>query len=186
MLAKVAACAAGPISAHSWYASVEASRRDRGHPVRLMYVEPQETTRMTGLLGTLSNNQSIDMSPADETDGVPNASSRAPKRDEYGLICAGHTAHSTEALKVRRVVDRAVVRVFGGDTLQSAVRGVTSEFRQRLYTYQRLLRGKLLECGKCVECSAAHTIYSALEAQTDTTGSRHPSARIARAARIVL
>jgi len=67
-----------------------------------------------------------------------------------------------------------------------AVRGITSEFRQCLYTYQRLLRGKLLECGKCVECSTAHNIYIALDMQSGTSSSRHPTVCITRAARIVL
>jgi len=67
-----------------------------------------------------------------------------------------------------------------------AMRGVTSEFRQCLHTYQRLLRGKLLECGKCVECSAAHNIYIALDMQSGTLSSRRPTVRIARAAKIVL
>jgi hypothetical protein len=126
ILSKVLRCATSPLSAHSWYASTEASRREHGHHVRLMFLDPQETTRMTGLLGTFSNNQSIDMTPDGEESGVPNAAARTPKPEESGIICAGHTAHSTEALKVRKVTDGVVVRVLGQDTLHSLMHVVRS------------------------------------------------------------
>jgi len=59
------------------------------------------------------------MSPVDEDDSVPNTASRAPKSDEYGLVCVGHTANSTKALKVRKISDRVMVHVLGKDTLRS-------------------------------------------------------------------
>ncbi|KAF8531152.1 hypothetical protein JB92DRAFT_2825296 [Gautieria morchelliformis] len=70
------------------------------------------------LLGTLSNNQTVDMCPG-EAPGVIDHERRAQRNDADGFLCAGHTTHSTEAMRVRRVTDRCRVRVLSRDTLGS-------------------------------------------------------------------
>lgn len=129
-LSRVSAACIDPISAHSWYAAIEASRRPAESVSRVMYPNPQETTRVTGILGTLTNNQTLDMAPEGEESGVPNASARKPKRQELGFICAGHTAHSSEALKVRKVTDMCHIRVLGQDTIQN-IKSVSNSIRRR-------------------------------------------------------
>jgi len=104
---------------------VEAFKYEHGHPVRLIYVESQETTYMTDILGTLSNNQFINMLPVGEDNSVFNVVSKAPKPDEYGLVCARHTTHSTEALKVRKISDRVMVHMLGEDILWSIMQTAT-------------------------------------------------------------
>jgi hypothetical protein len=67
-----------------------------------------------------------------------------------------------------------------------AVRSMTNELRLRLHTYQRLIRGKVMENDKCVECSVAHAIHTTLAMHTGESAGRRASSRIARTARLVL
>lgn len=107
-----------PISAYCWYGSTEAINA----PDRVsssLYPPPQETTRMTGLLGTLSNNQALDMSPIEGK--VPEEAARRFNTEELGFVCVAHTAHSSEAMRARRVADRVSVRVLANDTIRSMI-----------------------------------------------------------------
>ena len=62
-----------------------------------------------------------------ELPGTIDQEGRAQRPDADGFLCAGHTTHSTEAMRVRKVTDRCVVRIFTRETLfllRAATRGL--------------------------------------------------------------
>lgn len=86
-----------PLSAHSVHAFLEAELSSALSCYRALFEYPKSNVPATGLIGTLHNNQVIDMSPH-EPDGQPNSREREYRSHYLGILCAGHTAHSTEAL----------------------------------------------------------------------------------------
>lgn len=99
-----------PISAHSYNAHKESTQTSTGDKCRYIFSEPLLTTRTTGLIGTLNNNQQIDSSPY-ETSAVPDINARSHRIEYNGFLCSGHTAHSSEAMRARKVVDKLRIRI---------------------------------------------------------------------------
>ncbi|KAF2861616.1 hypothetical protein K470DRAFT_256745 [Piedraia hortae CBS 480.64] len=69
-----------------------------------------------GLIGSLHDNECIDMCPGDNKD-VPDLAARSFLKGYRGFICAGHTSHSTEAGRVRRVTCDVRVRLLSQHTI---------------------------------------------------------------------
>lgn len=100
-----------PLSAHSNHAWLESNSARDGTFSMGVYVQPQETTAVPGLSGTLHNCQVIDLATElddDYTDGEE----RLQFLSEYdGFLCRLYTPHTGEAGRVRKVCNGVVVRI---------------------------------------------------------------------------
>lgn len=103
-----------PISVYSVNAYIES----RLHNIKDDHVFkiPSQSTLMTGILGGINNNTTVEMG-FDEPDGVKNEHKRAYTHDMVGFICCGHTAHSEDAGKSRRMTSFTRVRVISHGVL---------------------------------------------------------------------
>lgn len=109
---------ASPLSAYSCHAYYESQRKPNTSWYREMFVYGSQVTPMTGLLGTLHNNTSIDMTL--ESDGTGEAIHERRYKEHYeGILCAGHTAHSGDAGVARRVTCAVDVRLVCRATVTS-------------------------------------------------------------------
>lgn len=118
ILDKVELCGFKPLTVSTSQAAVEASKYGASSGYTDLYLYPHNATQSNGLLGTLADNEALDMAP-NEKNGVPDVDLRE-WRDEYvGFVCAMHTSHSTEAGRVRRVTCDTSVRLISNDTLTS-------------------------------------------------------------------
>jgi hypothetical protein len=107
-----------PMSAHTTHAYLETQNVNLHTPMVDIYMLPRNATPSTGLLGTLHNNQLIDMAPNE----LPSEPSKRDRSffDEYaGFICASHTSHSTDAGRVRRVTCGISIRLISNQMLES-------------------------------------------------------------------
>ncbi|PLW04981.1 hypothetical protein PCASD_26333 [Puccinia coronata f. sp. avenae] len=104
-----------PLACYTAYASTEERncRRDTSEEV---YTQPEETTAVTGLLGTLHNNTAIDMAPW-EPENEPDTAACTYNTAHLGFICAAHMSHSTDAGRVGRLCRDTTVRLCD-DSLQ--------------------------------------------------------------------
>ena len=118
VLDMVESCGFRPLTVGTAQAAVEASKYGASSGYTEVYLYPHNATQSNGLLGTLADNQALDMAP-NESDGVPDVDLREWKDDYVGFVCAGHTSHSTEAGRVRRVTSDTAVRLVSNDTLVS-------------------------------------------------------------------
>lgn len=106
-----------PVSCSTVHASLEASTDpESSYLAERCYAFPRDSVPSTGLYGTLHNNQVIDMSPY-EMKNEPDQERRAFKDDYLGFICAGHTSHSYDAGRVRRVTCDVKVRILSHNTV---------------------------------------------------------------------
>lgn len=107
-----------PISLSTVHAAMEAA----WYPNRVNYHDvfkfPHNASQSTGLIGTLADNQCVDMLPGDRDKSV-NVEDRLYLDEYLGFICAGHTSHSGEAGKIRRVTCDVRVRILNRDTITS-------------------------------------------------------------------
>ena len=99
-----------PLSAHSQHAWLESEDAKDTFKVLRIFKQPEETTAVPGLIGTFQNNQLIDLAQEDVNENI-NAEARYQDLETPGFLCAGHTAHSTEAGRVRRVCDKVTIRI---------------------------------------------------------------------------
>jgi hypothetical protein len=107
-----------PISVYSAQAYVESKdKRGKGDYI---YKAPSQSTLMTGILGGINNNTTIEMG-FEEEEGERNMDKRTYKDDMFGFICCGHTAHSEDAGKSRRIASFTRVRVFSNTALWMAL-----------------------------------------------------------------
>ena len=111
-------CGFQPVTASTAQAAVEASKYGSSSGYVDLYMYPHNATQSNGLLGTLADNQAIDMSPKEENQ-VPDMECRSWKDHYLGFICAGHTSHSTEAGRVRRVTSDVRTRILSEQTMRS-------------------------------------------------------------------
>ena len=118
VLDKVESCGFTPLTVATAQAAVEASKYGTSSGYTDLYLYPHNATQSNGLLGTLADNQALDMAP-NESDGIPDVDLREWKDEYVGFVCAGHTSHSTEAGRVRRVTCDTTVRLISNDTLVS-------------------------------------------------------------------
>jgi hypothetical protein len=121
-----------PISASTVHAVLEAHHFTNSSNYGDVFKFPHGASPSAGLIGTLHDNQCIDMSPADEKN-KPNVAARAYLPEYKGFICAGHTSHSVEAGRIRRVTCDVRVRVLSDrllddlDELSMLLAGANSE-----------------------------------------------------------
>jgi hypothetical protein len=106
-----------PLSLNSSHGAHDCSERSIVIDEHKLMLYPRSATPSTGLIGTLHNNQVADMVPW-ENDHVPTCIlADREYRDTYtGFICAGHTSHSTEAGRMRRVTCDTKVRIMSDQT----------------------------------------------------------------------
>lgn len=104
-----------PLTLYTTHATEEERLAIRTKDNRV-YTAPEETTAVTGLLGTLHNNTAVDMAPW-EAENEPDIEARTYDVTNLGFVCAGHTSHSTDAGRVGRLCKDAVVRMTSECTL---------------------------------------------------------------------
>jgi hypothetical protein len=121
-----------PHSAYSAQAYIESSlARGRDKP---LYTLPRQSTVVTGMLGGLHNNTSLQM--GFEEEGMADPEKRAYDIKYLGFICAGHTSHSSDAGKSRRVTSYTRVRVLWESILDCVkLRCSTQEDRRDWIVY---------------------------------------------------
>jgi RNA polymerase Rpb2, domain 6 len=105
-----------PLSANISHAAMEADHYGSSIYSKI-FLYPHNAAPSTGLIGSLHDNQCIDMSPG-EQNKQPNIELRSFKPEYIGYICAGHTSHSTEAGRVRRVACSVRVRILTPHTIE--------------------------------------------------------------------
>ncbi len=116
ILRKLRSSPGPPLSASTTHAAMEKDHYINSASYDSTYLYPHNAAISIGLIGSLHDNQCIDMSPGE--DRIPDMNNRSYKTDEYiGYICAGHTSHSTEAGRVRRVTCSTRVRILTEDTI---------------------------------------------------------------------
>lgn len=116
ILSIIAEAPTSPVSASTVHAVLEAQHFDSGSDYDDVFRFPHGASPSAGLIGTLHDNQCIDMSPADERN-KPNITARDYLSEYKGFICAGHTSHSVEAGRIRRVTCDVRVRVLSNKLL---------------------------------------------------------------------
>lgn len=105
-----------PLSGNTTHAAMEANHFDSDDVYKEMYLYPHNAAMSVGLIGSLADNQCIDMSPGEERK-QPNREKRQYDSDMTGFICSGHTSHSGEAGRVRRVTCDTSVRILTQETV---------------------------------------------------------------------
>ncbi len=97
-----------PLCAHTAQAWVESvDKRGKNDTI---YGLPSQSTTVTGVYGGLHNNAGIEMG-FDEPEGMRDMERRKYNKLYLGFLCAGHTAHSHDAGKSRRLASYTRVRV---------------------------------------------------------------------------
>lgn len=104
-----------PISASTVHSATECAWYGSNTPFASLYKFPHGAGLSTGLIGTLADNQCIDMLPGDQEKAV-DPSKRVFEPHYAGFICAGHTSHSGEAGRIRRVTSDIRVRLLSANT----------------------------------------------------------------------
>lgn len=113
-----------PLSMHTIHAWLE-STDDKGiTKVMNTFVQPQETTAVPGVFGTIHNCQIVDL--ATEKDGeYPNMEARDSYVDGYDcFLGVMHTSHSTEAGRVRKVANYTEVRILTSRLVATLATGI--------------------------------------------------------------
>ena len=161
-----------PLSLNTVHASMEAAKHPRGARFDELFLFPHNATPGNGLYGTLADNQAVDMC-ATEEDGDIDRSAREYLDNYIGFICAGHTSHSTEAGRVRRVTSNCRVRVLSHSVIDwfKRLAAITEEGSEQTYPwivfcmgkYCRATEGQLLSLTKFRRaCSIAGDISASL------------------------
>ena len=109
-LSALAASFSSPVSAHTQHAWHESQDRRDAISRSEIFKEPQETTAVPGLIGTMRNNQQIDLA-LERDNEQPNIEKRMDMLDIPGFLCSGYTPHSNEVGRVRAVCDHVSIRV---------------------------------------------------------------------------
>ncbi|KAI0155066.1 hypothetical protein GGR52DRAFT_566770 [Hypoxylon sp. FL1284] len=111
LLCSIQGCNFTPFSLGTVHTAMESSDLGlevEGSPLALF---PRSAAPSTGVIGTFHNNQCIDMVPW-EKDSEPDVQARQYDDVHVGFVCAGHTSHSLEAGRMRRVTSDVSVRIF--------------------------------------------------------------------------
>ena len=109
-----------PLSANITHAAMEANHFRDSVGYKDIYLYPHNAAISVGLIGQLHDNQCIDMSP-NEMEKNPNLDARAYIDEFIGYICAGHTSHSGEAGRVRRVACDVSIRLLTRSNVEKFV-----------------------------------------------------------------
>lgn len=136
-----------PLSIHSQHAWLESDDSKDIACTLGIFKQPEETTSVTSLLGTLQNNQIIDLSPY-EPDDVPNMNLRLKDADIPSFLCKGHTSHSTEAGRVKRVCCDVYTRMLSKDLLEKTTRvcEMSERFNKGIKDWTLFYMGKICKC----------------------------------------
>lgn len=111
MLETLSSFPASPLSASITHAAMEYDHyNDERSHYNNIFLYPHNAAISTGLIGSLADNQCIDMSPGEDPN-VANTDNRQYMSEYTGFICAGHTSHSGEAGRIRRVTCDIRVRI---------------------------------------------------------------------------
>lgn len=141
-----------PLSAHTQHAYYESEdSKDFIHKLRI-FMQPEETTAGPGIFGTLHNNQQIDLAQEIDSKNI-DMDARYRDVDIPGFLCAGHTAHSTEAGRVRRVCCDVSIRVLNNTLLSNVYKALDKAQKFNVGSKQWLLfcMGKMIYCTtKCI------------------------------------
>ncbi len=113
-----------PFSAHTVQAYIE-SERKRGRK-DVVFGLPSQSTVVTGIHGSLHNNTSLEMG-FDEKEGTKDVVKRTYDPSLMGFVCAGHTAHSSDAGKSRRLCSYTRVRVVHPSILDCIIEADNTE-----------------------------------------------------------
>lgn len=132
-----------PLSLSTVHASMEASKYPREPRFDKLFLFPHNATPGNGLYGTLGDNQAVDMCP-DEREGEVDSVGRQYLDDYIGFICTGHTSHSGEAGRVRRVTSDSRVRVLSHSVIDwfERLAGVMGAEAGGAYTWAVFCMGK--------------------------------------------
>lgn len=136
-----------PLSVHTQHAWLESQEAKDITNVLGIFKQPEETTAVTGLFGTLQNNQLIDLAQEDSGSTI-NIDLRYKDIEVPGFLCSGHTAHSTEAGRVRRVCDKVSVRILNNIMLTQLCKACEVAERQNKGNKEWILfcMGKMVYC----------------------------------------
>ena len=136
-----------PLSVHTQHAWLESQEIKDITNTLAIFKQPEETTAVTGLIGTLQNNQLIDLAQEDIENTI-NKDLRYRDLEIPGFLCSGHTAHSTEAGRVRRVCDKVSVRVLNGTVLDKLYRAceVSNKYNSERKNWVLFCMGKIVYC----------------------------------------
>lgn len=142
-----------PLSFHSYHAYLESTEFKDVTKSYGVYCEPLETTAIPGMMGTAHNCQIVDLAQEAEGD-TADISLREEYLEGYdGFLCAGHTAHSLEAGRVRRVCMGTYIRIFGSNIVDKLVRGLEIADKYNIGSRDYLLfcMGKMIMCNiRCI------------------------------------
>ena len=136
-----------PLSVHTQHAWLESEEAKDTSNVLGIFKHPEETTAVTGLFGTLQNNQLIDLAQEDSGSTI-DADLRYKDVDIPGFLCSGHTAHSTEAGRVRRVCDKLFVRIFNDSMLIQLCKAceISDKYNKDKKEWILFCMGKMVYC----------------------------------------
>lgn len=169
-----------PLSVHTQHAWLECEEAKDINNILGIFKRPEETTAVTGLFGTLQNNQLIDLAQEDSGSTI-DVDLRYKDVDIPGFLCSGHTAHSTEAGRVRRVCDRVFVRILNDFMLIQLCRAceISDKYNKDKKEWILFCMGKMVYCTTksilllrnfLISCSSSNihipTIYINSEAHT--------------------
>lgn len=143
----VQSCGFRPLTVSTAQAAVEASKYGSVGGYNKLYMYPHNATQSNGLLGTLADNEALDMATQEE-DGVPNTELRQWKDEYVGFVCSGHTSHSTEAGRMRRVTADTTVRIISKNTLASLDSLRMCIINDTMYDTQQLRNWTIFMMGK--------------------------------------
>lgn len=118
VLNQILLCNFSSVSACTAHAAVEAHKYGSEAKYEEIFTFPHNATPSAGLIGTLGDNEAIDVAPH-EQGPVPDTTARK-WRDQYlGFICAMHTSHSGEAGRMRRVTADTSMRILSQRTIDT-------------------------------------------------------------------
>ena len=136
-------CSFSPLSLNTVHAPMEAAKYPREPHFDKLFLFPHNATPGNGLYGTLGDNQAVDMCPAEESDKV-DYDGREYLEEYVGYICTGHTSHSGEAGRVRRVTSDCRVRILSYSVIDWFERAanVIEEATEQVYSWTVFCMGK--------------------------------------------
>lgn len=109
-----------PFSVHSKHAWLECEESKGSAYAMGIITKPEETSAVTGVMGTLHNCQVVDIAPY-EPEGVPDMSKRMRYLDIPAILDPAYTPHSSEAGRVRKLHESARVRLLNAKMLEKTL-----------------------------------------------------------------
>jgi hypothetical protein len=158
-----------PLSAHTQHAWFE-TQDSRDIMMSLdIFVQPEETTAGPGIYGTLHNNQQIDLAHEKDKMNI-DEEARLRDLDVPGFLCAGHTAHTTEAGRVRRVSCGVSVRILNMKLITKVYNAlkIASRFNSDKKEWILFCMGKMVYCSTKAIVAIRNFLISSSSIDTNT------------------